>query len=178
MCLDGLITPSLVVSLNGAFLPPAGLVGQFFSPAAKFMSAIPFVPQLFSWRAGDPAVLQRLVDGTGSKLDATGLALYAKLAGNPGHTAGALGMMAHWDLPQLSRDLFRLKTALCMVVGSNDLTISPDQADAVLAMLPSTRSSPKTTLTTLPGLGHLAHEEQPEMVAAVVQSQFLAAIQG
>lgn len=178
MCLDGLIAPSAVVSLNGAFLPPAGLAGQFFSPVAKFMSAVPFLPQLFSWRAGDPAVLQRLIDGTGSTLDATGLALYAKLVSNPGHAAGALGMMANWDLPQLSRDLFRLKTALCLVVGSNDLTIPPDQARAVLAMLPSTTSSPKSTLTTLPGLGHLAHEERPEIVAAVVLSQFLAAIQG
>ena len=171
MCLDALISPAWVASLNGAFLPLGGLAGQVFSPVAKLMAATPLVPKLFAWRAAEPAVLQKLIDGTGSKLDATGLALYGKLIRNPGHAAGALGMMANWDLPALVQDLPRLGTAIDLVVGENDRTISPRQARRVLALLgPSARA----TLTTLPDLGHLAHEEQPDVVAAHIRRQFLA----
>ncbi len=177
MCLDGLIAPQLTVGLNGAFLPLGGLAGQIFSPVAKLMASAPFVPKLFSWRATDPTVLQKLIDSTGSTLDATGLALYGKLVSNPGHAAGALGMMANWDLPQLARNLPLLKTPLCLVVGSNDRTIAPQQASRVLAMLPPSAESTRSAgsmLVTLAGLGHLAHEERPEWVADVVLAQFRA----
>lgn len=133
-----------------------------------------FEPMLFSWRAADPAVLQKLIDGTGSTLDATGLALYGKLICNPGHAAGASAMMANWDLPQLVRDLPQLTTPLCLAVGSNR-TIAPQQASRVLAMLPpaaqSSRSA-RSSLVTLAGLGHLAHKKRPDWVAAVVLAQF------
>jgi magnesium chelatase accessory protein len=172
MCLDGLIAPQLVVGLNGAFLPLGGLAGRIFSPVAKLMAAAPFVPKLFSWRANDPAVLQKLIDGTGSTLDATGLALYGKLVSNPGHAAGALGMMANWDLPQLARDLPQLRTPLCLVVGSNDRTIAPQQASRVLGMLPPAAKLAMSAPVTLEGLGHLAHEERPDLAAQVILKQF------
>ncbi len=174
MCLDRLISPALLLSINGAFLPLGGMAGQLFSPVARLMSALPFVPQVFSWRAADPAVLQRLMDGTGSRLDATGMALYGKLVRNPGHAAGALGMMANWDLPQLVQDMPHLKAPLCLVVASQDRTISPRQASRVMAML---QPAIGRALTTLPGLGHLAHEERPDLVAAVVMEQFCTADQ-
>ena len=169
MCLDSLIAPKLVVSVNGAFLPLGGVAGKLFSPAARLMSVLPFIPQVFSWRAADPAVLQRLVDGTGSKLDATGMALYGKLVSNPGHAAGALAMMANWDLPHLMQDLARLQTPLCLVAASQDRTVSPREASRVMAILPS---STRCSLATLPSLGHLAHEERPDLVAAIVTAQF------
>lgn len=169
MCLDGAIAPHTLLSLNGAFLPLGGVVGQLFSPVARLMAAAPFVPQLFSWRAADPAVLQRLMDGTGSTLDSTGMALYGKLVSNPGHAAGALGMMANWDLPQLAHDLYRLKTPIYLVVGSNDRTIAPRQASRVVALLPPAVRRP---VIPLPGLGHLAHEEQPERVLNVILKAF------
>ena len=169
MCLDSLITPKLILSINGAFLPLGGMAGQLFSPVARLMSALPFVPQIFSWRAADAAVLQRLVDSTGSRLDATGMALYGKLVGNPVHAAGALGMMANWDLPHLVQDIPRLKTPLSLVVASQDRTISPREATRVMAILPQ---SARRDLITLPSLGHLAHEERPDLVAAAVITQF------
>ncbi len=175
MCLDGLAAPQTVVSLNGAFLQLGGLAGRLFSPAAKFMAAVPLVPQLFSWRAADPSVLKRLMDGTGSKLNEEGLALYGKLVSNPGHTAGALRMMANWDLLQLTRDLPNLKTVLCLVVGANDRTIPAQQASQVKALLAQSSLS-KVTLTSLPGLGHLAHEERPDLASQVILKQFELAL--
>ena len=169
MCLDGLMTPKLVLSINGAFLPLGGMAGQLFLPAARLMSALPFVPQIFSWRAADAAVLQRLMDSTGSKLDATGMALYGKLVSNAGHAAGALAMMAHWDLPSLVQDIPRLKTPLSLVVASQDRTVSPREAQRVMALLPP---PVRREVVTLPRLGHLAHEERPDLVAAAVVAQF------
>ena len=165
MCLDGHIAPKAVVSLNGAFLPLGGLAGQFFSPVAKLMASAPFVPRLFAWHASDPSVLQRLLASTGSALDPTGQALYGQLVRSPGHAAGALAMMANWDLPSLARDLPSLQTPLCLAVGSNDRTIPPVQAQRVLALLPP---HPQTVVTTLAGLGHLAHEERPDLIAQLV----------
>lgn len=172
MCLDGLLAPQGVVSINGAFLPLGGLAGQVFSPAAKLLAALPLIPSFFSWQATHPAVLQKLIDSTGSTLDAEGMALYGQLVGNPGHTAGALGMMAYWDLPQLARDLPQLKTPLTLVVGSNDQTVAPSEADRLIARWPTSSSAPPPNLITLPGLGHLAHEERPELVANLVVAQF------
>ena len=171
MCLDQLIAPRLVVSINGALLPLGGLAGQVFSPVAKLMAAVPFVPQLFSWRAADPAVLQKLIGSTGSTLDAAGIALYGQLVRNPGHAAGALAMMANWDLPQLVQDLPRLKAPLALIIGEQDKTVSPRQAARLLAQWPAT-SAPSPRLSTLPGLGHLAHEERPDLVAAIVLSRY------
>ena len=171
MCLDGLTKPFAMVSLNGAFLQLGGLAGRLFSPAAKFMAAVPLVPQLFSWRAADPSALKKLIDGTGSKLNDEGLALYGKLVSNPGHASGALRMMANWNLLRLTDDLPGLKTPLALVVGANDRTIPPQQASQVRALMTQSSLS-RVTLTSLPGLGHLAHEERPDLAAQVILKQF------
>ena len=166
MALDGNASPERILSINGALQPLGGLAGQVFLPVAKLMSALPFVPSLFSWQAAQPSVLQKLMDSTGSKLDAEGMALYGQLVSNPGHAAGALGMMANWDLPQLAIDLPRLKTPLSLMVGSNDHTVPPRQAARLVALWPAASAAPQPQLTTLPGLGHLAHEERPDLVAS------------
>ncbi len=165
MCLDGLVTPRKLVALNGALLPLGGVAGRVFAPVARLMAATSLVPRVFSWRAADPGVLRSLLEATGSRLDATGTALYGQLVSNPGHAAGALGMMANWDLDTLERELPRLATPLAQIVGTNDRTISPSQAQRVLARLqPATR----LPVIALQGLGHLAHEERPDLVAPLV----------
>lgn len=160
---DGVAAPGVaLVSLNGALLPLGGLPGLLFPPVAKVMAALPFVPRVFSWRAGDAAAVQRLIEGTGSRLDEDGAELYRRLLRSPGHAAGALSMMANWDLQPLERDFARLRAPLTLVVGAGDLAVPPSQARRLLALVPQAR------WVTLAGLGHLAHEEQPERVANVV----------
>jgi len=161
MCLDQHIHPAAVVSLNGALLPLGGLAGFLFPPVAKLMAAVPLVPHLFSRRA-DAASVQRLIDGTGSTLDAEGADFYRRLLRSPAHAAGALAMMSHWDLVPLERDLPTLHTELTLVVGANDRAVPPAQAQRVRALLPGAR------LVTMARLGHLAHEEQPEPVTMLV----------
>ena len=162
MCLDRLIAPRAVVSLNGALLPPQGAPMHLFAPLAKLLVAVPLVPQIFAWRAADRAVVTQLLRDTGSALDPAGIELYARLARCPGHVAGALGMMANWDLRPLQRDLPRLAPLLVQVVGSQDRTIPPSEARRVAALVPGAR------VLAQAGLGHLAHEERPQQVAAAV----------
>jgi magnesium chelatase accessory protein len=159
MALDGLATPGSIVGINAALLPLGGLAGQWFSPAAKLMAALPLVPRLFAWRAQSPAVLGRLLDGTGSMLNSEGRTLYHRLVSDADHVAGALAMMANWDLPQLARDLPRLSTRLHLIVGERDRAVPPEDARKVIALLgPAARGQ----LHSLAGLGHLAHEEAPQ----------------
>lgn len=161
LAIDGLIAPARIVGVNAALLPLGGLAGPLFSPVAKLMAAAPLVPRMFAWRARDPDVLARLLAGTGSQLDATGIALYQRLVSNPAHAGGALAMMANWNLPQLARDLPRLATPLDLFVGENDRTVPPAHGARILERLaPAARGS----LVRLSGLGHLAHEEAPARV--------------
>lgn len=161
MVLDGGIQPLGLVSLNGALLPFEGLPGHVFSPLAK-LAANAFVSRLIARRAADRAAVERLIRSTGSTLDPTGVELYGRLIRNPGHVAGALAMMARWDLRGLERDLARLALPVLLVVGENDRTVAPGEAQRLLARLPT------AALRSLPGLGHLAHEEAPRRVAAIV----------
>ena len=162
MALDGAIAPKGIVSLNGALLPLHGLAGLLFSPAAKLLSFNPLVPRLFAWRAGDEAAVRRLIASTGSTLDARGIALYGRLLRNSQHVTGALAMMANWDLRPLERDLPRLKAPVVLVVAGNDKTVPPAEARRASALLPSAET------IELPALGHLAHEERPDLVAEIV----------
>ena len=154
--------PHRLVGLNAALLPLPGLAGTLFSPAAKLLALNPLAPYVFSWHAAQGAVLTRLLRSTGSTLDAEGAALYRRLIESPAHVAGALTMMAQWDLPALARDLPRLKTPLHLVVAEADGTVPPADAQRVRRLLPG------VTVHRLPGLGHLAHEEAPARVAELL----------
>lgn len=147
-----------VISLNGALLPLHGWAGQLFSPLAKLLAANRLVPQLFSWRAADQLLVRRLIAGTGSRIDDAGVALYGRLVADPAHVAGALAMMANWDLRALAAELPRLRSPLHLLAGARDRTVPPSVSQRVAGMLPA------STLELLPGLGHLAHEEQPQQV--------------
>lgn len=162
MCLEGEIEPRALISLNGAFLPLHGLPGYLFSPTAKLLAATPFLPRLFARHAGAPEAVERLVRSTGSTLDPVGIDLYRRLIASPGHVGATLSMMANWDLECLERNLSSLQLALYLLVGDNDRTVPPVEALRVRALVPEAQ------LVTLPGLGHLAHEERPERVAELI----------
>ncbi len=163
MCLDGMIGPAGLVSLNGAFMPLQGPAGQFFAPLARFLVGLPVLPQLFAWRARtDPTVVEKLLAGTGSAPDGAGVEFYRRVVRNPDHAAAALRMMASWDLAPVVHDLPALIPELLLIVGENDRTIPPADAARVRALA----HGPE--IVTMAGLGHLAHEEQPEETARVI----------
>lgn len=162
MCLDGSISPRGLVSLNGAFMPLPGPGGQVFAPLARFLVGFPVLPALFSWRAGDGRMVRGLLEGTGSKIDAAGVDFYTRLVRNPAHTGAALRMMAGWQLEPLVRDLPKLATRLLLLAGERDRAIPPADSARVQALVPGAE------LQLQPGLGHLAHEEDPAGTAAPI----------
>ncbi|ULO25315.1 alpha/beta fold hydrolase BchO [Methylocystis sp. SB2] len=159
--LDKAIAPHLIVALNGAFTPFGGVASHVLPSLAKALFLNPFAPRYFAWSA-DRAAVARLLAGTGSTLDARGVDLYARLMRNPAHVEGALAMMAHWDLHALNRDLPRLATPLALIVTANDRTVRPQSARNIAARLPTSR------VQEIRDLGHLAHEEAPDLHARLI----------
>ena len=163
MVLDGSMTPTGVISVNGALLPFPGIAYDFFGPAARFFASSRLTAKTFTLFVGSRASAERLLRSTGSRIDSEGVRLYARLTANSGHVHGALALMANWDLHPLARDLPRLPARLMLVTGSRDGMVPPSEAYRVRSLLP------KAELVSMPGLGHLAHEERPADIAALIR---------
>lgn len=160
MCLDGAIAPRGLVSLNGAFLPLGGAAGRLFPGMARLLFGNPLVPWLLAKRAELlPRAPERVLRGTGSRIDPEGLRLYARLMRSPQHLLGTFEMMAHWDLAPLVRALPALEAELLLIVGGRDRYIAPAQADRIRERVP------RADVARYPALGHLAHEERPREIA-------------
>lgn len=162
MSLDGQLGPAPVVSINGALQPFAGAVAPLFQGLALGLFANPLAVRMFAGGARDRGRVARMLAGTGSRIDESGVELYQRLLRKPAHVAGTLGMMASWDLQSLRREFTRLKAPLTLVVGSRDQAVPPSVAAVVRASLP------ESDTVTLEGLGHLAHEERPDLVADII----------
>jgi magnesium chelatase accessory protein len=169
MCLDQRITPRLLISLNGALLPFGGLAGVVFSPLAKFLAANPLAARFVAKRGESSQRVADVLEGTGSKLDDRGLELYRRLFASPGHVASALQMMAGWDLVPLQRELPRLTVPLLLVVASDDRAVAPETGITVRDRVPGAR------ISYLRNVGHLAHEERPAEIAALIVREAIAA---
>lgn len=153
MQLAGLLKLRSLVSLNGALLPLPGLAGLLFPPAAKALAVLPLTAELFARSARRPGAVERLIAGTGSRIDARGMALYARLVRCPAHVRGVLGMMARWDVVPLARDMHRLDAALTLVAARDDRTVPADMAQRVARRVPGARC------LLLDQGGHLSHEQ-------------------
>lgn len=164
MVLDGQLSLCGLIGINGALLPLGGMAGQLFSPLAKLLTGLPGLPDLFAWRARDPKVVERLLDATGSRIDAEGVRLYQRVVTRRGHAAAALDMMAHWDLPSLTGNFAKIAMPVLLIAGENDKTVPPTQSEQVAAQVQHGR------YVGLPALGHLAHEEDPAAIAALIET--------
>jgi magnesium chelatase accessory protein len=127
---------------------------------------MPVTPQFFAWRANNPEVVDELLGRTGSRLDPALRGFYRRLFRNPAHVGGALGMMANWDLPSLDRELPRLKTPLLLIAGAMDGMVPPEDASLIAGRVKGARA------IRLKGLGHLAHEEEPGLIADLIRRAF------
>lgn len=157
-----------IVGLSAALRPFPGAMAQIFPAIAKTLFVNPLVPRIFTGSidlvGGAEKFLWR---STHSRIDVAGLACYARLLKHPGHAAGALAMMANWDLPGLRARMSEVRNPVLLVHGTNDPAIPPDWARDAARWLPDAR------LELLPGLGHLAHEEAPDSAHARIAA-FLA----
>lgn len=164
MALDGHLAPDVpIVSLNGALLPFPGPAAHIFPALAKLLFDNALTPRLFAFQAALPGQVRSFLDrSTGSRIDQRGVELYGRLFATPGHCAGALAMMAGWDLHALERDLPRLANPLTLVAATGDLSVPPSVADRAARLAPAAR------VIEWRGLGHLAHEEAPARAAEII----------
>jgi magnesium chelatase accessory protein len=163
MAIDGAAQPRAIVGLGAALLPIPGLAGVLFPSLARLLFVNPLAPHLFAQMARKPGETARfLARSTGSQIDAAGIAAYQCLFATPGHCAGAVAMMADWDLPALRRDLARLDLPVLLIHGTGDAAIPLMHARHATTILPDARLIP------LADLGHLAHEEKPDQVADII----------
>ena len=151
-----------LVAINGAFKPFDGVAAHIFPVVAKAIALNPVTIFALASGGGNSTRVAKLMQATGSRLDARSLELYRRLFGTPGHVAGVMGMMARWELAKLASRLPNLATPTTLIVGSNDLTISPQVSADVSKLLPNSQ------IVTFKGLGHLVHEEDPEGVAQAI----------
>lgn len=163
MALDGIAEPRTIVGLGAALLPFPGLAAALFPTMARMLFVNPFAPHLFAGMARMQGETARfVVRATGSTIEPAGVAFYERLLGDADHVGAAIAMMAAWDLDALKRDLPRLAPPLRLLHGEQDAAIPIATAREAAARVPDGRT------TGLPGLGHLAHEERPGEVAALV----------
>ena len=154
--------PPKVVGLNPALTPFDGVAGWLFPMLAKMLALTPLSPVLFTLGNGGTRKARKLIEATGSRLDDAGYALYARLIGDRRHVNGVLQMMARWDLAPLLEDLPRIDAPTLFIAGLRDRAVAPAVSDRAAARMPDARALP------LDGLGHLAHEEDPEQVAGII----------
>lgn len=164
LALDGGAAPRAIIGLGAALLPFPGLAATLFPVVARALFVNPLAPHVFAALARTRGETARfLLRSTGSRIDAAGAAFYGRLFASPTHCAAAITMMADWDLDALKRDLPRCATPLLLIHGERDAAIPIGTARAAAGMVGDGR------LEMLPGLGHLAHEEQPGTVAAMIR---------
>ena len=153
-----------VVGFNPALLPFPGLAARLFPAMAKMLFVNPLAPRIFARVARGSGEVERfLIRSTGSRIDAAGVESYARLLGKSGHVAGAIGMMANWDLEALKRKLPDLETQILLVHGEADTAVPESAVRNAAAIIRGAE------MHTLEGFGHLAHEEAPDRAAAIIR---------
>lgn len=155
--------PVPVIGFSPALMPFPGLAARLFPALAKVLFVNPLIPSIFARMARVPGETERFLHrATNSRIDAVGLRCYATLLGNSGHCAGALAMMANWDLAALRDRLPRIDAQVQLVHGTRDNAVPLDSVRQACRLLP------RAELELIDGLGHLAHEERPELATRLV----------
>ena len=162
LIVSGAVDPTLAVSINGALRPFEGMAGLVLPVAARALHFNPFSAFLFARAAEGEERVRRLIAQTGSDPMPQIVWPYARLLSRPGHVAGALAMMAHWDLGRLERRMPSVATASLLIAGLNDKAVPPADAAAFAVRIGDGAS------VSIEGLGHLAHEEAPDRIAALI----------
>ncbi len=160
MALDGTIAPMRIIGLNSALKPIEG--DAIFSPLAKLLFLNPFVPRAFSSWARMSGAADRLLARTGSRIDQRGREIYSLLLSSPAHVAGALGMMANWDLASLRRRMRQMPCPVTLIAAEDDTMVPASVAREACPLLPDCE------LVVLPKGGHLLHEADPQLAARLI----------
>jgi magnesium chelatase accessory protein len=158
-----------LVGFAPALMPFPGLAARIFPSLAKMLFTNPFVSIIFSRMAQAPGQTAKFLSrSTGSHIDAEGAKYYTRLFSKSGHCDGAIRMMANWRLEALGARLGELRSPVLLVHPTKDAAIPKS------AVTDAARLMPHCKVIEMPGLGHLAHEEEPALAAKIV-TEFVGA---
>lgn len=155
-----------IVGINPALDTFKGVAGWLFPLLARALAVNPLTASLFTFSA-TPKRSRGLIDGTGSRLDEAGYGFYARLMKDRAHVNGALNMMARWSLDPLLAEFPSIETPCLFITGDRDKAVPPDVANRAARALLAAK------VVTMPGFGHLVHEETPDQVFDEI-ARFLA----
>ncbi len=154
--------PGAIVAINAALGPFEGVAGWLFPLFAKLLALNPLVPRLFARFSGGPDRTRTLLASTGSALDDIGVRLYARLTSDPAHVDATLAMMSQWNLTGLLSRLPGIAVPALLITSPRDQAVPPATSDRAAARMPDAQ------VLSIPGYGHLVHEENGAIVADAI----------
>lgn len=160
----GLITPERLVIINGALEDFKGAAGVIFPVMAKILVLNPLTGMFLSSGPQGLSQARSVIKATGSDLPEDLLRPYAHLIGRKAHVDGTLGMMSQWSLAEVNRALPRIETPTLFIHGANDSAVDVSVAKRAASAMPNGK------LIVVDGVGHLAHEEAPHVIASHIKT--------
>lgn len=160
-----------IVALNGALSAFQGIAGWLFPALAKVLALNPFTAFFFARTASQKSVAQ-MIEATGSKLTDAQLRPYFRLVRDRNHVDGTLSMMSQWDLRPLMARLPEIETPVLVVSGQLDGAVSPSTGKTAAKHLAHSQ------YMVIPKLGHLMHEEDPQLILARIAPFMEAVLSG
>lgn len=148
------ICPALVQGRDAS----SSVVARFLGPGFRSGFAARLAAGLVRHTRGLHAVLS----STGSRVPAPSERLYRLLAGTPEHVNATLTLFTLWDAGGVEAGLDSVEGPVLLLAGADDGWIPVADVEKAAARIPGAR------LTVLDGLGHLAHEEAPDLVTREV----------
>lgn len=157
------LQPRGVVGINAALGKFDGVAGWLFPLMAKALALNPFAASILTRMPNTESRVRELLATTGSRFDDRTLSLYRRLAADRDHVAGTIAMMAQWNIDSLLGQLETVACPVLLLAGEKDGTVPPEVSARAGSRLPSAK------VAVLPALGHLMHEEAPDLVADLIE---------
>ncbi len=158
---DDHIRPRCTIGLNAALQPFGGPFQPLLASLSGAFAASAWLVDRIVARAADARSISRLLESTGSDIDTAGAMQYQRLLMRREHVRGVLSMMSAWRLSDLLARLDELESEFFIVAARNDKAVRPRDAERVRRW--------RTNMQIVPvDGGHLAHEERPNEIAALI----------
>ena len=151
-----------VIGLNAALDRFEGMAGWLFPMLAKLLALNPLTAIAFSAGGARPGRARNVIRATGSTLSEEGLSYYSRLLADRAHVDGTLQMMSRWSTDALLDRLPDIESPVLLITGDCDTAVAPEVSDRAAALLPHAER------IRLDGLGHLAHEEDPDRLCDIM----------
>lgn len=164
MARTGALDPDRIVAINGALEDFKGPAGWLFPMMAKMLALNPLTGIFITQDNPSRAQVRRIIGATGADLDDTAIDLYARLIQRKSHVEGTLAMMAQWSLRDLNHALPEITTPTLFLHGERDGAVDIRVAERAASVMPDAR------LERFVGIGHLAQEEAPDLVAGHIHA--------